>query len=118
MKGDRELAGAEVGAEMAADLPDRVDDVGTHLLRDLLELLVVEVVEVGGAVDVVQSTESESLVRRLVWGISSFVPGEDVVGDPHSGRRSRRSAPASASLAFACDSAASWRARSRPKRLT
>ena len=33
---DGELAGAEVGAEMTADLADRVDDVGPHLLRDLL----------------------------------------------------------------------------------
>ncbi len=32
---DRDLAGAEVGAEMAADLADGVDDVLAHLLRDL-----------------------------------------------------------------------------------
>ena len=51
MQGDGELAGAEVGAEVAADLTDRVDDVGAHLLRDLLQLLVVELVQVGGAVD-------------------------------------------------------------------
>ena len=51
MQGDGELAGAEVGAEVAADLADRVDDVGAHLLRDLLQLRVVELVQVGGAVD-------------------------------------------------------------------
>ena len=49
VQGDRELAGAEVGAEVAADLADRVDDVGAHLLRDLLQLLVVEAVQVGGS---------------------------------------------------------------------
>ncbi len=48
---DRELTGAEVGAEVAADLPDRVDDVGAHLLRDLLQLGVVEVVEIGRRLD-------------------------------------------------------------------
>ena len=51
VQGDRQLAGAEVGAEVAADLADRVDDVAAHLLRDLLQLLVVEPVQVGGAVD-------------------------------------------------------------------
>ena len=54
MEGDGQLAGAEVGAEVAADLPDRVDDVGAHLLRDLLQLRVVEAVEVERAVDVVE----------------------------------------------------------------
>ena len=48
---DGELAGAEVGAEVAADLTDRVDDVGAHLLRNLLQLLVVEPVQVGRTVD-------------------------------------------------------------------
>ena len=51
MQRDRQLAGAEVGAEVAADLADRVDDVAAHLLRDLLQLLVVEPVQVVGAVD-------------------------------------------------------------------
>jgi hypothetical protein len=46
VEGDGELAGAQVGAEMAADLADRVDDVGAHLLRDLLQLGVVEAVQV------------------------------------------------------------------------
>ena len=35
---DGQLARAEVRAEVAADLPDRVDDVLAHLLRELLEL--------------------------------------------------------------------------------
>ena len=47
----RDLARAEIGAEMAADLTDGVDDVLAHLLRDLLQLLVGEVVEVLGLVD-------------------------------------------------------------------
>ncbi len=51
---DGELAGAEVGAEMAADLADRVDDVFAHLLRDLGQLLLVEIVQVGGTIDSLQ----------------------------------------------------------------
>ena len=39
---DRQLAGAEVRAEVAADLADRVDDVLAHLLRELRELLLGE----------------------------------------------------------------------------
>jgi len=48
---DRDLARAEVGAEVAADLADRVDDQLAHLLRDLLELVVAQGVQVGRAVD-------------------------------------------------------------------
>ena len=48
-----DLAGAEVGAEVAADLADRVDDQLADLLGHLLELVVVERLEVGGAVDLV-----------------------------------------------------------------
>ena len=68
VQGDGELAGAEVGAEVAADLADRVDDVGAHLLRDLLQLLVVEAVQVGGAVDPVEQ-------RLVVWLVSSLWVG-------------------------------------------
>ncbi len=46
-----DLARAEVGAEVAADLAHRVDDVLAHLLGERLELLVAEPMEVGGAVD-------------------------------------------------------------------
>ncbi len=61
-----QLAGAEVGAEVAADLADRVDDVGAHLLRDLLQLLVVEAVQVGGTVDPVEQARFAVLVLRCV----------------------------------------------------
>ena len=37
---DGELAGTEIGAEVAADLADHVDDQLARLLRDPLELLV------------------------------------------------------------------------------
>ena len=47
----RDLAAAQVGAEVAADLTDRVDDQLAHLLRHLLELVVVQLLEVRGAVD-------------------------------------------------------------------
>ncbi len=39
MQGDGELAGAEVRAEVPADLTDGVDDVLAHLLRELRQLL-------------------------------------------------------------------------------
>ena len=42
----RDLARAEVGAEMPADLPHGVDDVLSNLLGDLLQLLVGQAVEV------------------------------------------------------------------------
>ena len=48
---DRDLAGAQVGAEVAADLAHRVDDVLAHLLGHLLQLLVGEAVQVLGPVD-------------------------------------------------------------------
>ncbi len=56
VQSDRELAGAEVGAEVPADLADHVDDQLTGLLRNLLQLLVAEVLEVGGPVDRVEQT--------------------------------------------------------------
>ena len=54
MQRHRQLAGAEVGAEVAADLPDRVDDVLAHLLRELRELLLGERVQVLGSVDLLE----------------------------------------------------------------
>src|SRR6185437_2723866 len=51
---DGQLAGAEVGAEVPADLTDRVDDVLAHLLGERRELLVGELVQVLGAVDVLE----------------------------------------------------------------
>ena len=51
----RQLAGAEVRAEVPADLADRVDDVLAHLLRELCELLLGEPVQVLGAVDVARA---------------------------------------------------------------
>ena len=52
--GDRDLAGAEVGAEVPADLADRVDQQLAHLLGDLLQLVLAEAVEVLGLVDAVE----------------------------------------------------------------
>jgi hypothetical protein len=46
-----DLTRAEVRAEVAADLPHRVDDVLTNLLRDLLELLLGQAVQVLGLID-------------------------------------------------------------------
>ena len=49
-----QLARAEVGAEVPADLPDGVDDVLAHLLRELRQLLLGELAQVLGTVDVLQ----------------------------------------------------------------
>ena len=81
---DRQLAGAEVGAEVAADLADRVDDQLAHLLGQPLELLVVEVGEVVGALDRVQQLlgSFDALVFVAHQGCGSGVSGVDEVGDP------------------------------------
>ena len=50
----RQLARAEVGPEVPADLPDRVDDVLAHLLGERRELLLGEGLEVLGTVDVLE----------------------------------------------------------------
>ena len=47
----RDLAGAEVGAEVAADLPHRVDDVLTDLLGERLKLFIGQRMEVPGGAD-------------------------------------------------------------------
>ena len=58
-----DLARAEVRAEVAADLADRVDDQLADLLRDLRELLVVEALQVGRAVDFVEEVGHVVRVR-------------------------------------------------------
>ncbi len=58
----RQLAHSEVCAEVPADLADRVDDQLAHLLRYLLELVVIQLVQVLGLVDVVEKAHV-SLVR-------------------------------------------------------
>src|SRR6185295_3424255 len=68
---DRDLAHPEVGAEVAADLADRVDDVLAHLLGDLLELVLRQDVEVPGAVDRVQ--------KALGWGHEGRVKMKSVM---------------------------------------
>ena len=60
---DRDLAGAEVRAEVAADLADRVDDQLADLLRHLDELVVVEALQVGRAVDLVDELGGGHVVR-------------------------------------------------------
>ena len=63
MQRHRQLAGAEVRAEVPADLADRVDDVLAHLLGQLGELLVAEAVQVLRPVDLrEQALGSLSLV--------------------------------------------------------
>jgi hypothetical protein len=49
-----DLAGAQIGTEVAADLADGVDDVFAQLLRDCLKLLVGETVEVLRFVDLLK----------------------------------------------------------------
>ena len=49
----RDLAGAEVRPEVPADLANRLDDLLADLLGHLGELLVIETLQIVGAVDVV-----------------------------------------------------------------
>jgi hypothetical protein len=49
---DRYLNDAEIRAEVAPDLTDRVDDVGANLVGDPLQLLVAQAVQILGFVDV------------------------------------------------------------------
>ena len=109
MKRDRQLARAEVGAEVAADLPDGVDDVLAHLLREPLKLVLVEGLEVRGAVHAVEQAlggspfcvGSDQAFRRYMKSVISS----------RSRRRRQRGAPtSSAPRARACDSPASSRA--------
>ena len=51
MQRDGDLARPQVGAEVAADLSHRVDDVAPDLLGERLQLVVVEIVQVLGLVD-------------------------------------------------------------------
>jgi len=70
VEGDRELAGAEVRAEVAADLPDRVDDQLTDLLGDLGQLRVGQTPEVVGVVDRLQQARPPAWsapVRPITW---------------------------------------------------
>ncbi len=112
VEGDRELTGAEVGAEVAADLADRVDDQLACLLRDLLELLVGEVLQIGGRVDRLEQPRLVLLRIALVLGhqvcrvwMKSVIRIKSSV---------RGAAPSSAARAFRCDSEANSRAFSSP----
>ena len=58
-----QLAGAEVGPEVTADLADRVDDQLADLLGHLLKLLLLELLEVGGAIDRVEQLGHSWRVR-------------------------------------------------------
>jgi hypothetical protein len=57
-----DLAGAEIGAEVPADLADRFDDQLAHFLCDLLQPLLVEAVQVLRGVDLVEKAH-EGRVR-------------------------------------------------------
>ncbi|CAB4948877.1 unannotated protein [freshwater metagenome] len=65
---DGDLARAEIGPEVAADLTDGVDDVLAHLLSDLLQLLLGEPVEVLRAIDAVQQSGHGSVSPRVDEG--------------------------------------------------
>ena len=105
VRGDRDLARAEVGAEVPADLADGVDQQLAHLLGDLLQLVLGEAVQVLRAVDAVEDAGHEGLVMmKSVICSSSGAP---------SGAARR-----SASRALRCDSCAISRAPSSPYWLT
>src|SRR5439155_17475770 len=105
---DRQLAGAQVGAEVAADLSDRVDDVLAHLLRELLKLVVAQLLEVLGPVDAVEQARRRIVLlalrghqasRRNMKSVSSSRSRASPVRTSHADSR--------ASRARACDSPAS-----------
>jgi hypothetical protein len=52
--GDRDLAGAQVGAEVPADLAHGVDQQLAHLLGDLLQLVLGERVQILRPVDAIE----------------------------------------------------------------
>jgi hypothetical protein len=64
VQGDRELAGAQIRSEVAADLADGVDHQLADLLGEMLELIVAQSLEVTRAVDPVK--QLLELVRRPV----------------------------------------------------
>ena len=64
----RQLARAEVRAEVPADLADRVDDVRAHLLRERRQLLIGQVVQVLRPVDRV---EQPYVGWACAWGSCS-----------------------------------------------
>ncbi len=102
---DGDLAGAEVRAEVPADLAHRVDQQLAHLLGDLGELGVGQRVEVLGAFDAVEEAGHEERVKMksvICWS-SAAPPG---------------TASVRAARALAWDSSASRRAPSRPCWLT
>ncbi len=119
---DRQLAGAEVGAEVAADLPDRVDDVLAHLLREPLELVLVEFLQVVRAIHPVEQRalgvgggigHGSAPRHALRLNMKSATCSRSEGSPASSGR-----APSSSARARACDSAASAWARSSPNTLT
>ena len=96
---DRDLAGAEVRAEVAADLPHGVDQQLADLLRDLFELVLGEAVEVLRAVDAGEKGHELRKAMKSVICSSSWAP---------------EVARARAARALRCDSAAIVRAPSSP----
>ena len=66
MERNGQLAGPEVGAEVAADLADHVDDQLAHLLGERLKLIVAEPGQVLWAVDSIE----QRLVARFSLSLS------------------------------------------------
>ena len=109
MERNGQLARAEIGAEVATDLADRVDDVVAHLLRELLELVLAERLQVLGPVDAVEQRRHYEFLAYM----KSVISSRSEVSPASSAR-----AASSAARALSWELAASARARSRPKTLT
>ena len=106
MQRDGDLARPEVGAEVASDLPHRVDDVGPDLVGERLQLVVVESVQVLGLVDSMEELGHQKLrvaMKSVICSSSAASIGPD---------RAR------AARARSCASPASLRAPSRPNSVT
>ena len=77
---DGDLARPEVGAEVATDLPHRVDDVGADLLGQRLQLVVVETVQVLGLVDSVEELGHQKVrvaMKSVICSSSAASMGPD-----------------------------------------
>src|SRR4051794_34472877 len=102
---------------MAADLADRVNDAGAHLLRQALQLLVVEAVQVCRPFDPRQQ-RLQYPVSVVFFALGGGLFAHSFLVKMWSATRLRSSvsplASASAAVAFAWLWAASSRARSSP----
>jgi hypothetical protein len=74
MQRDRELARAQVGAEVTADLPDGVDYVRAHLLGEVLKLLLGELVQILRSLDL-REQPTPCPLTQVPLGVEALLGG-------------------------------------------